>query len=320
MADVTNPDLVDVVDETDLTNPDPNGGTALWRPRELDVLSPVADQGYPPAPVDADVFPTPAEEVVQGVVPLYPSDSVPEPDAAEIYVDEQSLGKGSMVPVDPGDPAAGYEFRSPGEFIVTGPTLSIQTNRTEVTEVVLTVLAVYDADDFPNAPTADTTRFYLRVATPPSLSSYHVSLRGRQVVFADDTLTAADRGAARFVTNFGDDFVVVARYDNTVDNGDVADLTAPSAGDTFVVDVQREGSEDVNTTGNAPADVYLTPEPPAFQPNPAQDLLDEGDFFVSQEPASDPIITSGTRVPSAIEAYPAEQYVGGPGLPDNVNV
>lgn len=316
--DVTNPGLVNVADEVE-GNPDPNGGTAQWTPREVGTLEPAADDGYPPAPLDPppEVFPTPTDEVVSSPVPLLPVLSEVEPDAAEVSPANQSLGQGSMVPVDPLDPAAGTVFLPPAEFVVTGPTLSVETNRTVLTDVLFTVTAVLDADALPAPAGPDTLRYYLRVATPPALTSYPVSLLGRQVVFADDTLTALDQGAARVITGFGGDFVVVNRDDETEANGDVDSLAVPQAGDTFSVEVYREGGEDVSTTGNVPDDVFVLPPPPAFVADPAQALLDQGDVFVDQVPTG-PIVPSGEQVPTASNSYPAEQTNLGPGLPANV--
>jgi len=60
--DVTNPGLVSVEDET-YGDPDPNGGTATWQPRQAGVLQDVADESYPRPSGDvlSSVFPTPAD-------------------------------------------------------------------------------------------------------------------------------------------------------------------------------------------------------------------------------------------------------------------
>ena len=317
MSDVTNPGLVSVADEAE-GNPDPNGGTAQWRPRDVGELEAAADQGYPPAPVDAEIFPTPEEEVVTGVVPLLPVDFTLEPDASEVSVAAQSIGQGQMVPAEPGNPAAGYLFRSPDEFVVVGPAQSFQTNRAETDRVNVTVAAVLDADDLPNPADADTTRYFLVVGTPPLLTSYPVSILGRQVVFADDTLTVGDRGAARVITGYGGNYVVIDRDDPEPGNGDVPVMDLPAAGDVFAIYVGREASEDVSSTGPAAADVFVLPPPPDFVANPAQALSDQGDVFVSQVPV--PTVTSSEAVPSALDSYPAEQSNLGPGLPANVFV
>lgn len=316
MSDVNNPGLVSVVDEAS-GNPDPNGGTAQWRPRDVGELEAAADQGYPPAPVDADVFPTPEEEIVTGEVPLLPVDSTVEPDAAEVDVGAQSLGQGAMVPAEPGNPAAGYLFRSPDEFVVVGPAQSFQTNRAETDRVNVTVAAALDADDLPNPAGATTLRYLLLVTTPPLLTSYAVSLLGRQIVFADDTLTAGDQGAARIITGYGGNYVVIDRDDAEPGNGDVETMDPPAAGDVFAIYVGREASEDVSTTGPAAADVFVLPPPPDFVQNPAQALQDLGDVFVDQPPTG-PIVPTGVQVPTATNSYPAEQTNLGPGLPANV--
>jgi hypothetical protein len=304
--DVTNPGLVNVADEVE-GNPDPNGGTAKSTPRETGVLVSAADEGYPPAANDppADVFPTPGDVFVTGVVPLYDVGSDVIPPAAEVYVDEQSLGQGGMVPVDPMNPAAGTYFRSPDEFVVVGPTETFQTNRSET-------------DSMPNPAGAGTIRYHLQTTTPPSLTSYPVSLQGRQIVFADDTLTLADQGAARTITNYGGNFVVIDRDDESVSNGGVPALNRPQVGDTFVVYVGRQGSEDVSTTGPAASDVFILPSPPAFVPEPAQSQQDAGDINASTgaQPGQ-PVISTGEQVSTAITVEVADQCAV-VGLPTNV--
>jgi hypothetical protein len=318
--DVTNPGLVSVADEIE-GNPDPNGGTSRWIPRETGELDQSADQGYPPAPnaPPSDVFPTPADVEVTGGIPLGLETTSPVPAASEVNVDEQSLGQGAMVPVDPLDPAAGYQFRSPDEFVVVGPTTSFQTNRTETDQITATVSAVLDADLLPTPAGPNTTRYYLQVTTPPLLTSFPVTLLGRQLVFADDTLTAANQGAARIVTGYGGNYVVIDRDDSTVNNGDVDVLDLPIAGDTFVLQVGRQGSEDVSTTGDPAVDVFVLPPPPDFVPSPSQDLWHQGDVFVDASP-SGPIVPSGQQVPTSTNHYPADQIPVGAGLPANVFV
>ncbi len=316
MSDVNNPGLTSVEDEIS-GNPDANGGTAEWRPRETGDLEEAAEQGYPPAPTATDVFPTPADEIVSGTVPLVAVDSTVEPDAAEVDVAAQSIGQGGMVPVDPLDPAAGLEFRPPGEFVVVGPATSFQTNRAETDEIAVTVLAALDADALPAPAGATTTRFMVVVATPPLLTSFPVSLLGRQIVFADDSLTPTVRGAARIITSYGGNYVVIDRDDESEGNGGVASMGIPVAGDVFRATVGREGSEDVVTTGPAPANVVVAPPPPTFAADPAQALSNQGDVFVDQPPTG-PIVPSGQGVPTATDHYPADQSNLGPGLPANV--
>jgi len=321
MADVTNPGLVDVVDET-YGNPDPNGGTAKYQPRELDVLTDAADQGFSPpanAGADSSVFPTPAE--------IYPDEVAPPsppvlfdypPDAPDIDVADQSIGQGSMQLVDPGNPAAGYRFVPVSDFIVVGPAESFQTNAVDETEVPATITAVLDADALPAAATTSTTRYYLELG-PPELTSYSVSLLGRQVIFADDTTTSDDAGASRNIANYGKNFIVINRDDSTESNGDVATLTLPVAGDVIFFDVNRQGSEQVNTEGGT-IDVYISPSPPVNVPLqfPSFDNIGNVDISTGPQPGQ-PGITSGTIVPTAstVEVADTSQVVG---LPTNVFV
>lgn len=314
--DVTNPGLVNVADEAE-GNPDPNGGTARATPRESGELVPVADQGAtldPGAGVASQTFPTPTEVEVGAPTPSAPVQSDVVPDAAEVDVEAQSIGQGGMRPVDPADPAAGYEFVPPAEFVVVGPADSFQTNTTSEDEVTVTVAAVFDADNLFNAPGPSTTRYYLRLATPPLLSSYPVSLLGRQVIFGD---ASSNPGAVRTIASYGGNFVVVNRED--LADQTVPELAQPLPGDTLEVDVQRRGSEPVSSTGST-VDVTVapTPEPPVVVQAPVQDS--SGTFAVSTgpQPAPAPPV-SGTLVPSAttVEVANQCQVVG---LPSNVFV
>ena len=318
--DVTNPGTVSVESEV-YGNPDPNGGTARWAPRELDSLTDAAAEGYPPAAngVDASVFPTPLDVDVDQLPVLLPVSSSPRPAAAEVAVADQDLGLGGMIPYDPSDPAAGMVFQSPADFIVVGPAKSFQTNLSAAEIASLTVLAVLDADNLPQPATVATTRYYLVLAPAPgdpSLTGYPVSLLGRQVIFASDTLTTADQGAARNITNYGGNFAVVDRDDPSPSNGDVPTLSTPQAGDVVQVDVNRRGSEQVNTEGGT-TDVFIFPPPPPFAPAVAPPDTFDGTTDVSTGPQPGaPVVTSGTQVPTArFVSVPDQSAVVG--LPQN---
>jgi len=318
MADVTNPGLVNVVDEVD-GNPDPNGGTARSVARTTAALTSVADDGHslpPDGGVDASVFPTPAEVDVgdESPSPQVPVSSVPVPAAAEVEVDAQSIGQGGMRPVDPGNPAAGYEFASPAEFVVVGPATSFQTNRTEADSVTAAVSAVYDADNLFNPPGPSTSRYYLTIATPPTLTSYPVSLLGRQVIFGD---FSANPGAARNITNYGGNFIVINREDTSESNGDVDELVTPVPGDTFQLDVQRYGSEQVNTPGRI-ADVTIGATPPGVDVVQAPFMGSGGTFDVSTGPQpAPPSPQASTRTPApspnTVQVADQSAVVGLPG-------
>jgi hypothetical protein len=320
--DVTNPGLVNVANEVS-ENPDPNGGSVLLTPEQLDVLTDVGSQGYPPAGngVSSSVFPTPGDVIVTGtpVVPVTQYATVPL--YSQVIVDDQVLGQGVWVPVDPNQPNGFKRFVPPAEFIVVGPAESIQTNNSETTTVLCTISAVYDADKLWSAPSATTTR-YLLVVDPPALTSYPVSMLGRQIVFADDTSTSDDQGAVRFITGYNTNYIVIDKDDTN--DGNVSSLTAPSAGDTFLLDVQRQGSEQVNLPTGIPVDVIVFPSPQTFVANASQDLSSQGGFnggyniSTGAQPGQ-PIITSGTQVPSSINVEVINQtpFVG---LPVNVFV
>ena len=314
--DVTNPGLVAVANET-YGNPDPNGGRAFAIPRELDALIAAAGYGYPPpadAGAEASVFPTP-EQVFPDEEPVFvppPRVDFPPP-FPNVDVSAQSIGQGSMQPVDPGNPAAGYAFVEPADFIVVGPADSFQTNAIDETQTSATITAVLDADNLPHAADASTTRYYL-VLGPPDLTSYPVSLLGRQIIFADDTLTAADAGASRFIQSYGRNFMVINRDDPL--NPDFPTLTLPAAGDVIQFDVNRQGSEQVNTSGGT-TDVFIAPPPPVNVPNVVPTFGSLGNVAITTGAA--PIITSGQIVPtSRFVSVPDECQVVG--LPKNVFV
>jgi hypothetical protein len=315
--DVTNPGLVNVASET-YGNPDPNGGTAKWTPRELDKLTQVANDGSPLLPnggADAAVFPTPEQVFVDQLLASPPVSVVPRPFATEVDVEAQSIGQGTMQPVDPGNLSAGYNFVSPADFIVVGPADSFQTNTTEQDFVTVTITAALDADHLPNVAGPNTTRYYL-VTAAPLLSSYPVSLLGRQIIF-DGNVTAGDEGAARFIQGYGGNFVVINRDDPSESNGDIPTMTAPQVGDTFQLDVNRQGSEQVNTEGGT-IDVFILPEPPVNIPFPGQALHDRGTVDISTGPQPGTVlISSGVQVPTARNVNVSDECAV-VGLPQNV--
>jgi hypothetical protein len=332
MSDVNNPGQVSVEGET-YNNPNPNNDSVLFVPEQLDTLTNIGKQGYPRADndVEANAFPTPAEIAVTQVPTGQVVQSSVVPPAANIIVDDQIIGQGAWVYVDPLNPAAGKRFVTPGEFLVVGPADSIQTNNSEATTVLCTITAVYDADNLWNAPTPTTTRFVL-VVGPPALTSYPISILGRQIVFADDTLTAEIAGAVRFITGFSTNYLVVDGAnpsDPNVPNLMIQTVPPPpppgtyvypQAGDTFTLDVQRQGSEDISRTGQPTIDVVILPPPLADVPNPSQAQNNQGTINVSVGPQPGrPIITSGASAPTAINVNVADQATS-VGLPANVMI
>jgi hypothetical protein len=235
----------------------------------------------------------------------------------------QALGAVSDAEVALGNlkPAAsfntGTSFVPPDEFLVVGPDQSINTNYSAESTVICTVTAVYDADNLWNSPTNNTTRYLLAVA-PPALSSYPISVLGRPIVFTDDTVTQTDAGAARIITGLGTNFVVINKNDPFDTN--TPTLDDPAVGDTFILDVQRQGAEDIQRTNIPTVDVVIAPPPPTFVPGAGQALSNQGtvDISTGQQPG-EPIITSGVDVPTAINVFVADQSLT-VGLPVNVNV
>jgi hypothetical protein len=141
---------------------------------------------------------------------------------------------------------------------------------------------------------------------------------GRQVLFADDTTTVADQGAARIVTGYSTNFLVVDK--NDPNDGIVPVLFDPVVGDTFTLDVQRLGSEQVNTTGAPTANVVVAPPPRVNVPFPTQAGQGGGTFNVSTGAQPNrPVVTGGVQVPAATTVNVADQ-ASAVGLPRNVYV
>jgi hypothetical protein len=94
----------------------------------------------------------------------------------------------------------------------------------------------------------------------------------------------SNQGACRAVQNYGSNFVTVSIQDTSDSNGDVDLLVPIFPGDQFTLAVNRQGSEQVNTTGTT-TDVTVAPPPPVSLPNTPNGFL--GGY------------PSGTRVPTA---------------------
>jgi hypothetical protein len=160
-----------------------------------------------------------------------------------------------------------------------------------------------------------TTRYRLGV-NPADLTSFGISILGRELVFDDDTVTVADRGASRLVAYYGAGYVVVNRSDP--DDDTVPVMVAPQAGDAFTLYVQREGSEVFTDLSGQTTDVTIAPPPPVFVPDPAQGQASLGtvDVTVGPQPG-EVVLTSGVLVPTARNVNVADQATS-VGLPKNV--
>jgi hypothetical protein len=287
MTDVTNPGQVTVEDEV-YSNPDPNNSIVQDVPRNTGAVVPVANYARKPASngVSAQTFSTPVE--LSPDVPLFvpPVATTSVPPATEVNIASQSL-VGVNTP----------------DFIVVGPAESFQTNTTDQDLVSLAITGVYDADNLPNVPSPTTTRFYLMVAVPPILTSYPVSLLGRQLIW----LTEDNEGAARFITGYGSAYVVVNRVDLSEDNGGVPELAIPMVGNTLSLDVARRGSEQVNTVGET-INVVISPPPPVAVPNPPQAIQGGNTSFVSTgaQPVPAPV-EGGESAPRTCYSNPIDQ-------------
>lgn len=214
-------------------------------------------------------------------------------------------------------PTGQLGFTPPAEFLVIGPNQSVQTNDTDDTYITYPIIAVYDADAYPSPATVDTTRYLIFIG-PPKLTSYPISLLGRQVVFGDATLTVPDQGAVRNITGYSGTWFVIDKEDTTDTN--VPEMVPPQVGDTFTINVSRQGAQDVSFTSGASLDVTIFPPPPVLPPPPGQALQSMGNINVStgKQPVLPPLM-GGVGVPSAITVQVADQATA-VGLPTNVNV
>lgn len=162
-----------------------------------------------------------------------------------------------------------------------------------------------------------TTRYRLGVA-PADLTSFGVSLLGRELVFSDATTTVADRGASRLVAYYGAGYVVIDRSDPGDDSVPV--LAVPAPGDLLTLFVQREGSEVFTDQRGAATDVTVSPPPPAFVQGASPSFPSQGNVDVAAGPQPGaPVPTSGVLVPTARNVSVADQATA-VGLPRNVFV
>jgi len=157
---------------------------------------------------------------------------------------------------------------------------------------------------------------YLLIVDPADLTSFPVSLLGREIVFGELIgLSEPNSGATRRITGIGANFVAIDSVDPT---DSVPTLVTPQINDTFTLDVQRNGPEVVSFDMDPTEEVTIFPDPPAFIASPDQALLNQGNVEVSTGPQpGEPIITSGENVPASITVNVSDQ-VTTVGLPKNV--
>lgn len=161
-----------------------------------------------------------------------------------------------------------------------------------------------------------TTRYRLTVV-PPDLNSFGVSMLGRPVVFDDVIPTTANEGASRSITGYGANFVVIDRSDEA--DSLVPYMDDPQWGDTFTLDIQRQGSEVISRATGITQDVTILPSPQVDVPTGIPSAPSQGNVEVSTSPQpGEPVITSGVNVPTAITVNVADQPPLAPGLPVNV--
>ena len=240
-------------------NPDPNGGAAYYAPRELDALTPVADEGFPLPPdgglpqeagAEPVVFPTPEEVVVGSPVFSPPTGAYP---SGGVY--PSPLPPVEVAAQPPQPPGTGYV--PPAELTVVGPSQSFQTNLAASQVVTCTVTNVLDADTL-QPPDSSTTRYYVVVSLPiaagkPSLKSYPVSLLGRLLTFTSVAAPTAVNAASYSVQPT--DKIIYESYTATAPCSITlpAISTVPNGRTVFVVDAGNNAGVNnitVNRTGS----------------------------------------------------------------------
>jgi hypothetical protein len=166
---------------------------------------------------------------------------------------------------------------------------------------------------------APTTRYRLYV-TPANLTSFGISMLGRQIVFDD---TAANPGASRNITGYVANWIVIDKPEPGNVDYPILD-TDPIPGDTFTLTVQRQASEVITSGTGVVQDITLLPSPsPSPAVVPSSPVLPipsgtQGTIDVAAAQPANPILTSGVQVPTAITVNIADQPPIGVGLPPNV--
>ena len=333
--DTTNPGLVNVADQA--FNPDLRVNS-LGIPKDDDTLVSIAKQGTPRAkndpvsealPKNDDTLidvagqgePRAENDVTSTVVPV-PAESIIAAQAAVPI--SQDFGETPGVapsflpfPPSPLDPDIAEQDLTAGsiaDFTVAGPDISIQTNQSAETAKDYKVMSILDADTrLP--PTSLTTRYRLTV-NPHDLTSLEVSMQGRPIVFDNAILTANNEGASRIITGYGANFIVIDKYD---DNDQIVPiLDNPHPGDTFTLNVQRQGSEVVSRDTGTTTNVTISPPPLVDVPTGISNENFQGTTEVSTGPQpGEPVITSGEKAPTAINVNVSDQDAV-IGLPVNV--
>ena len=169
-----------------------------------------------------------------------------------------------------------------------------------------------------NAPYVQPTTRYKLYVTPSDLISFGISMLGRQITFDQDS---ENPGAVRNITGYASNWIVIDQ-ENPAD-AYIPVLQTPQPGDTFTLDVQRQGSEVITSGTGIVQDVTLLPIPAAAPPPVpfTADVFPQGQAIVAVSTGpqpGQPIITSGVPAPTAINVNVADQPPIGVGLPPNV--
>ena len=170
-----------------------------------------------------------------------------------------------------------------------------------------------------NAPYVQPTTRYKLYVTPTDLTSFGISMLGRQIVFDQDSETP---GAVRNITGYGSGWIVIDQV-NPADM-DTPTLQTPQPGDAFTLDTQRQGSEIITSGTGIVQDVTIAPLPPAapvvaFDPGTMIPSGTQGtvDVTIGPQPIQPPV-AGGVQIPTAINVNVADEPPIGFGLPPNI--
>jgi hypothetical protein len=176
---------------------------------------------------------------------------------------------------------------------------------------------------YTHTPPFITTTRYKMFVTPQNLLGFGVSMLGREITFGEATATPADRGATRFISYYGNNYVVIDKNKPTDQVNPI--LTDPQQNDIFSLDVQRQAGEVTTENLGTSQDVTIAPSPLRDVPNfglppVAPGMPNMGPIEISTGPQPGaPIITGGVQVPTAINVNVADQATS-VGLPANIYV
>lgn len=252
----------------------------------------VANQAFPPPPGGSQAGPVPSYVQVPDL-PMVPSSfsrGTTNPFQAEVNVNAQNVTRPS--PVD-------FVVTESGNFA----TNVVNADRQNFVVSSTTVL---------NAGTQQES--YQVFTTTAGLAAFGLSLVGKTAAFpAAASASAPENIPTRVITLFGDNWIIVNRYDPFGNS-----LAAPVATNPLTVIIYRDGTEAVNDTNVAEVDVVVRPAPPVATTAPSVGGRSLGNILATDGVVR-PFVGSGQAAPPFLGTFEVENQVPlGLGLPINV--